>query len=152
MACKCGFAVPLPSQEVSARVGAWRRNPGSDVSYGSSSERLAVTGPNRRKVAAVEGDDRHGPESLGERDNRRVGPAQWEVSVLVDELGDTCEVLTARPLDVELAYTLYELALCAGTQSLSDEVGCLGDDQRGHNQAQVRRASPRDRVSPILDS
>lgn len=104
---------------------------------GKQLEAFAMTRCDRTEVAPVEGHDDRSAQSLGECDDRRIGATEGKVGVLLDELGHSHEVVSARPFDVELGDAPQELALRAGAQAPADEVGRLSDYERGDDQTQV---------------
>jgi hypothetical protein len=52
------------------------------------------------KVLLVQRDDGVDVEPLGQRDNRRVGPAEGKVAVLLDQVGNSKPVIWRRRFDV----------------------------------------------------
>ena len=85
------------------------------------------------EVAAVEGGDRCLAESLRQRDQRRVGTPQAQVSVLLHEIGATCEVPIGGWLDPEAVtrQRADKSRLCRGpTRSFDHECGLRGDERR----------------------
>jgi hypothetical protein len=104
----------------------------------------------RREVAPVERNDDWSLEPLGERDDRCIGAPEREICILVDQLGHACEVLAARPFDVQIADAEQELTLCCSAHPTPDEVRRLGHYQRWDNQAQIGSRERSDRSEVIL--
>jgi hypothetical protein len=55
----------------------------------------------RGEVPAVQRDDDFGSGALGQRDDARVGAAEWKVTVGLDQLCHPLKVLDSGRLDIE---------------------------------------------------
>ncbi len=78
-----------------------------------------------------------GAAALRECDDRGVGAAEREVGVLLDESGDAMEVFAGGTFDVESPHAGQKRGFGCRAEAAADEVGGLGHDEGGHDEAQV---------------
>jgi hypothetical protein len=88
------------------------------------------------EVAAVEGRDFGGVEPLRRSDHRGVDGAERQIAVFGDELGNADRVARVQRLDREAAAgeVAEEADLGLPAQARLDQVGDLGDDERGDDE------------------
>ena len=86
-------------------------------------------------------------ETLRQSDHARVGAAEWQVPVVLDELVDPYPIGLHKIRDVNLALgdRLEEQGLGSGAELPTDQVGRLGDDQPGRDD-RARRAGEQRRT------
>ena len=94
---------------------------------------------NGAEVAGVQGDHQLRAEALGERHDRRFGPTERAVGVLLDKVGNPSPVRGSRRLDVEIAKTPKERGLGSQSEPAAEMERHLGDDQCGDNEVQIAR-------------
>jgi hypothetical protein len=92
--------------------------------------------PHDAEVAAVERRHFGRVEPLGHGDHRGVDGAQRQVAVLGDELGDADRVACVQRLDEEVTggEVAEEANLRLPSESGADQIGDLGDDERGEDE------------------
>lgn len=54
--------------------------------------------PDRGEVPAIKGDDEIGVQPFGQGNHRGVGPTDWEIPILLDQLSDARPVCSMRRL------------------------------------------------------
>jgi hypothetical protein len=89
------------------------------------------------EVAPIKGDHGVGAEAFGECDDGGVSSAEWEVGVLLDELGDPVEVFAGGTFDVERPDAGQEGGLGCGAEATADEVRRLSHDEGRDDESQV---------------
>ena len=101
-------------------------------------EGLTMARPHSAEVTPVERHDDRSVEPLRQCDHRRVGSAEREVRVLLDQLGDACEVLAVRSFDGKLGQAASERPLPRKRRDAADEVRRLRHHEGWYDQLQLR--------------
>jgi hypothetical protein len=96
-------------------------------------KRGAVARADGAEVAAIEGDDQIGVESLGERDDRGVRATEREVAVLLDQTRDSGPVVGGRSTYIERFQTPKKPRFSDSTHAMLKEVRHLSHHQSWDN-------------------
>ena len=120
--------------------GFWLRQRGvapKAILLRQEAERGTVARADGAEVAGVQGNHQVCAEALGERDDGRIGPAEREVRVLLDEVGDARPIGWSRRLDVKLAKAPEERGLGSRSETTSEKERHLRDNEGRYDQVQV---------------
>ena len=109
----------------------------SPDSLGEQAERGAVARAHRPEVALVEGDHQVGSESLGQGNDRRIGPADREIGVLLDEVGDPRPVSGGWRVHVEVTKAAQERSLGTRPKTTAEQVRRLRDNEGRDHEVQI---------------
>ena len=110
--------------------------PGASVSSRQQLESDLMPRADDAEMATVKRCHFGGVEALGSGDHRGVNGAERQVAILGDELCDADGVARVQRLDRKAAAgeIAEEANLCLPAQPSADQVGDLGDDERGEDE------------------
>lgn len=100
-------------------------------------ERVAMPWSDDREMPPVERDDRSRVEALGERDDRRIGSAEPEIGVLLDEIADPLPIVRFGRIDLHRRKTAEKRRLGVAPNPAHDPIRRLRDDEGGYHQPEL---------------